>query len=241
MKRAVLLLLAILTALSITACKDLKDMIPTTPPAEIPATAASAHSDDLPGPAAMIEDFPVISQLPELATGCEVTSLTMVLNYNGVAADKCDIADHYLDKGEIDASDYRKVFVGDPREEEAYGCFAPVIEKTANRYLSAKKSKLKAKNISGTEFSELLSYIDNSVPVIIWGTEKCVQGNYMESWEVNGETIYWYWPEHCMVLIGYGDYQVWVADPLEGKVVTYDRILFECRYGELQKQAVVIQ
>ena len=37
MKRAVLLLLAILTALSITACKDLKDMIPTTPPAEIPA------------------------------------------------------------------------------------------------------------------------------------------------------------------------------------------------------------
>lgn len=44
----------------------------------------------------LIEDFPVILQMPELPTGCEITALTMVLNYYGFAVDKTVMAAEYL-------------------------------------------------------------------------------------------------------------------------------------------------
>ena len=44
----------------------------------------------------LIEEFPVILQMPELPTGCEITALTMVLNYYGFAVDKTVMAAEYL-------------------------------------------------------------------------------------------------------------------------------------------------
>lgn len=38
------------------------------------------------------DDFPIIIQNPELPTGCEITALTMVLNYYGYPADKIVMA-----------------------------------------------------------------------------------------------------------------------------------------------------
>ena len=42
-----------------------------------------------------------IMQLPELPTGCEVTALTMVLNFFGHDADKLEIAQDYLEKEKL--------------------------------------------------------------------------------------------------------------------------------------------
>lgn len=195
----------------------------------------------LPAPTSMIQDFTVLSQYPELPTGCETTSLTMVLNYNNVPADKCDIADNYLEKGEVGTVDFRVAFEGDPRDENSYGCYAPVLTKAANRYLLANGYSLTANDISGTAFTDLLAYIDQGVPVIVWGTQDCKQGQYTTTWIIDGEELTWYYPEHCMVLLGYSDYQVWVADPMHGEVLAYDRVIFETRYQELFQQAIVIQ
>lgn len=46
-----------------------------------------------------IEDFEWLGQYPELPTGCEITSLTSVLNYYGYDVDKEVMADDYLEKG----------------------------------------------------------------------------------------------------------------------------------------------
>ncbi len=241
-KRAIVLLLAILWAWSLTGCGDMEQekAQPEASAADASAATAPGQNTYMPAPTAMIEGFTVIPQLPELPTGCEITSLAMALVHCGVAADKCDLADHYLAKGEIGVSDFRKVFVGDPRDEDAYGCYAPVIVTAANRYLSAKGSQLKAKDLSGTAFSELLTSVDSGVPVLVWATQDCIDGAYIDSWYVDGEELYWLWPEHCMVLLGYSDYQVWVADPLYGEIKAYDRVLFEVRYNDLGKQAVIL-
>lgn len=45
---------------------------------------------------ALIDDFPEIMQMPELPTGCEITALTMVLNYYGFDVDKVTLATEYL-------------------------------------------------------------------------------------------------------------------------------------------------
>ena len=75
--------------------------------------------------------FTAICQYPELPTGCEVTSLSMVFNHYGHPCDKCDIADYYLTKGEVGTVDFHEAFEGDPRDESSYGCYANVIVKAA--------------------------------------------------------------------------------------------------------------
>lgn len=67
-------------------------------------------------------DIDEILQNPELPTGCEVTSLAMVLNYWGYDIDKLTLATDYLKKGEIGSVNFKEAFVGDPRSAEAYGC-----------------------------------------------------------------------------------------------------------------------
>ena len=43
-----------------------------------------------------------VLQNPELPTGCEITALTIVLNYLGYDVDKLTMADKYLDKGQLE-------------------------------------------------------------------------------------------------------------------------------------------
>ncbi len=209
-----------------------------TPSAQMPAldTAVPEASNGK-----RIESFQAICQYPELPTGCEMTSLAMALNYSGVPADKCDIADNYLDKGEVGTVDFRAAFAGDPRDESSFGCYAPVVVNAANRYLQAAQSTLQAQDLSGTEFEELFLYIDAGIPVIVWGTQDCAEGHYSVTWNVNGQDLTWYTPEHCMVLVGYDEGLAWVADPIYGDVRSYDREIFKSRYEALYRQAVVIR
>ncbi len=191
--------------------------------------------------ATLVDSFQPLCQYPELPTGCEMTSLTMVLNYYGVTADKCDISDNYLDKGTVGTVDFNVAFVGDPRDESSYGCYAPVVVNTANRYLEANQSPLRAKNLTNTELEELFTYIDANVPVIVWGTQNCQEGHYSVTWNVDGQDLTWFTPEHCMVLVGYDENNVWIADPIYGNTVSYDRDTFRNCYDSLYKQAVVIE
>lgn len=183
-----------------------------------------------------------LNQYPELPTGCEITSLTMVLNYFGFDADKCDLADNYLDKGPVGEVHFEKAFEGDPRDESSFGCYAPVIVNTANRYLNSKNSAYVAENLTGTELKDLFNYINIRTPVIVWGTLDCAEGHYSVTWNVDGEDITWYTPEHCMVLVGYSNEKslVYVADPVHGDIRPYDMETFNDRYNSLKKQAVII-
>ena len=181
-----------------------------------------------------------LSQYPELATGCEITSLTMALRYYGFDADKCDLSDNYLKKGPVGKVNFYEAFEGDPRDDSSYGCYAPVIKNTADKYLKSNGSPWSAKDLTGTELEDLFSYIDNNVPVIVWGTLDCREGHYSVTWTVDGEDLTWYTPEHCMLLVGYDEDCVTVCDPSHGDVRSYDRELFESRYNALKKQAVII-
>lgn len=187
-----------------------------------------------------------VMQTPELPTGCEITSLTMALNYLGFDADKLVLADEFLPKGEYRKADFHKVFVGDPRERNAYGCTAPVIAETAENYLKTqfRGDEVTVKNISGCTADTLYCAVDNEVPVVVWasiGMGEIIPN--LVSWtdEETGETISWQGGEHCLLLTGYDKKSklVYVNDPLCG-AVTYDMKTFEKRFEEMQRNAVVI-
>lgn len=195
----------------------------------------------LPNERVEIELEPIL-QMPELPTGCEVTSLATVLQYMGFDVSKTTLADNYLPKAKVGSANFYNEFVGNPRDDLSFGCYAPVIEKAANAYLATMGSNLSARDLTGTDFEELLTYIRNGSPVIVWGsTDINLEPAYPQRWIVNGEYLEWKSSLHCMVLTGYdGTSQtVIVSDPLRG-ITEYDVNLFAKRYIQFYSQAIII-
>ena len=191
-----------------------------------------------------IDGFAALSQYPELPNGCEVTSLAALLNHYGFAVDKTVLSDAYLPKGPVGEVSFYERFEGDPRDEDAYGCYAPVIVATADAYLSSVGSPMRASDVTGTPARELYHrHIDEGRPVIVWATRYLEQGHYSVTWHVDGQDLTWFTPEHCMVLVGYDEANrtVRLADPIVGEVCTYEMDLFESRYADLGQQAVVLE
>ena len=62
------------------------DLVQTEEPEETAPAKAAEPEEEM--TSAQIKDFPIIYQMPELPTGCEITALTMAVNYYGYPADK---------------------------------------------------------------------------------------------------------------------------------------------------------
>lgn len=188
-----------------------------------------------------------LAQNPELPTGCEITSLTTVLNYYGYNVSKTEMSDEYLDKTVDKIGNFWEVFVGNPRKN-GFGCYAKPIVNAANRYLATQNSRYKAVDYSGTEFEDLLGLVEKGTPVIIWSTMYGEEENNLRTpyatvkWSVDGQNLQWISPEHCMVLIGYDlDRNVAiVSDPQRG-IVEYDLNTVKARYLALYSQCVVFE
>jgi uncharacterized protein YvpB len=197
---------------------------------------------------ALLDIVPVL-QNPELPAGCEVTALTALLNYHGCNVSKTYMADNMLEKDDsytrVGQKEYRanpsKVFVGNPRKTY-FGCYAKPIANAANKYLKSISSEKQAYDISGSSPNTLYYYVANNIPVLVWGTIGMSQPSYDKTWydKDTGEPVQWVSGEHCFVLIGFDETRVVVSDPLYG-VKVYSKSIFEKRYGELSKQAVVIK
>lgn len=184
-----------------------------------------------------------VSQLPELPTGCEITSLTIVLNYLGYHVNKEEMADRYLTKVEPLAASPTEAFMGSPWEEDGWGCFAPVIAASANRFLQDNQSSKQAYDITGADFQRLCTEIEQGNPVIVWNTQDINKPSKQVVITLkDGRQTVWYSNEHCVVFTGYNlvDNTVTVIDPLEG-IVERDFNTFMQRYKELGRQAVVIK
>ncbi|WBY63792.1 C39 family peptidase [Thermocaproicibacter melissae] len=184
-----------------------------------------------------------ILQKPELPTGCEATALAIVLNYLGFSADKCDIVDNYLPKTNSMCS-LNNFFIGNPYSKSGLGCYAPVIVKTADSYLSRAGSQYRAQLLTGSDPETLYWYVSQNVPVMCWVTIGMVKPKVGAVWTAKdtGEKMQFMENEHCTVLVGYNSTKgtVMLNDPWKGKV-TYSMSLFEKRYRELGKQAVIIR
>lgn len=183
-----------------------------------------------------------LSQFPELPTGCEITSLTTVLNYLGYNVSKETMADDYLEKGDLTNGSFWDYFLGDPRADDAFGCYATPIVTAANKYLNEFGSDYKAYNVSYSNFEYLLNEVGSGNPVILWSTIDLEKAFITFTWTINDSMIQWIAPEHCVVMIGYdlNANTVTLSDPLKG-IVTVDLDQVNLRYRQMCCQAVVIR
>lgn len=192
-----------------------------------------------------------IMQKPELPMGCEIVSLTIVLNRLKYDVDKMYMAENYLDRidfweenGELYGADPYLAFPGDPANPFSSGCFSPVIVNSANRFLYDNNSEYTCINTSKMPLQDLFhTYIDNGVPVIIWITGRDLHEiEYHNSWKTQkGNVINFPSYQHCVVMTGYDTKKklVYVADPLVGNT-SYDMELFDLRFQQLGSESAVV-
>lgn len=180
----------------------------------------------------------IIYQYPDMPSGCEITSLTMTLNYIGINVSNKYLADNYLDTTEYDMF---KSFVGSVYDDHSFGCFAPVIVKAANSFFMDNNINAEAVDISGSTREEIYDYIEDGDPVIIWNTEDMLPTKN-EVYYIDGNEFIWYDNEHCVVICGYdkNNNTVKIADSIAGKV-TRDADTFFQRYEDMLSQAVYIR
>lgn len=196
-----------------------------------------------------IKDFEIIGQLPELPTGCEITALTMALNYYELNPDKVVLATEYLPKteystyyknGKLMGPDSDNYFLGDPTSAYGYVCGTGAIVTAANKFLSDINSNYVAKDLSNCDISELYKYVSQDKPIVVWTTIEMADRYETESWYTeSGKQMEWSQNDHCSVLIGYSEKTVTIADPLLGNV-EYSKAQFEKVLASRGNKAVAL-
>ncbi|WP_369436280.1 C39 family peptidase [Lysinibacillus fusiformis] len=196
-------------------------------------------------------DVPIVMQNPELPHGCEITSLTAVLNYYGMNVTKLEMADTYLPKQEFSiiggqrfGPDPEHAFAGDPRDKaNGMYVFAAPIVKAAQAAIIDKQADLRVTDKSGASQQEILKLVQEGVPVVMWVTLdlSAPKTKASKGWIYEGETTKrkGYVNLHAVVLTGHLGGKVVVMDPLKG-YVTYNEDQFFKSYQELNAQAVAV-
>lgn len=193
-------------------------------------------------------DVPVVMQNPELPNGCEITALTAVLNYYGVAAKKTEMAEKYLAKQAIRmagekkyGADPNKEYTGNPASKDGTYVFAAPIVEAAEKAIIAKDASLRVTDVSGQTQEEILALVKEGVPVVVWVTLDLTEPRMDGGWVIDGTNDYheMYENLHVVVLTGHLGDKVVVMDPLKG-YVTYSDVQFFKSYKELGKQAVAV-
>lgn len=181
-------------------------------------------------------DFEIIRQMPELPTGCEITALTMMLNYYGYSVDKMTMASEYLPTipaefyegadGRSYGPDMEAFFVGDPFSS-GYVCGTGAILSAADAYLEDQGSSLRAKALTGISPEALYTLVRDGTPVLVWVTIGMKERDEVQGWyTADRRWMEWSRNDHGAVLIGYDEDTVTIADPLSGLRV-YSRDRFE--------------
>ncbi|MBE6562402.1 MAG: DUF5011 domain-containing protein [Ruminococcaceae bacterium] len=187
-------------------------------------------------------NVPCMYQRPALPNGCEVVSLSMALSYNGYSISPINLFESFMAKSPYRDGDPWTTYIGNPYVKgEGYGCFAPCVVETGNKYLSSVGASKRVYDVSGKGLSHYESLIDQGIPVLLWGTTN-MSGRNRICWEaeINGKNVCWLSASHCLLLIGYTDYTYIFCDPLEG-VVEYDKAAVEKSYNLNFRQACIIK
>ena len=189
-----------------------------------------------------------------LPMGCEVTSLAVVLRYLGFnSVTKNILADKYQPMGKVGYTDPNVAFVGTPYSSKPYGCYAPVIVKTANNYFNAiGNCNYQVNNLTGINIDNLYTEIDKGNPLIMWITYG--KPYHQESWVLKygtkttkeGQGQYkfvWYGLQHCVAVAGYNKKKntLIIADVgCSGELTEYSISELKAGYNKLGKQIVSI-
>lgn len=218
-----------------------------TPPAKPQPTYRSQKVDTAQDGTKLIR-VPAIHQHPGLPTGCEVTSLAMLLQAMGKPVDKMRLSKQmHHDPTPIRYDAAGKIaFWGNPSvgfvgkmdgSAKGFGVYHGPVASLLNQHLPNM-----ADDMTGQPFDAVLEKIDLGKPVVVWTTVPLQPTNLWSGWNTNQGPIRMTWNEHAVLLVGYGPKTVYINDPFDGTAAKrVDRNTFEKSWIQLGKQAVSVK
>jgi len=102
-------------------------------------------------------NVPLICQRPELPTGCEITAVTMMLQYKGIDADKVELANEMPRHEENPELGY----VGDPFTEDGWTVYPKALLDLVRKYAGS------AEDFTGKNVTELEQQLAVNKPVVV--------------------------------------------------------------------------
>lgn len=190
---------------------------------------------------------PLISQLPELPRGCEVTALAMLLQYNQVEAKKNELAKEVkknpaqysvTDEG-IHFGNPHRGFVGDMYsfDTPGLGVYHEPIAELAAEYVD----KNRVYDFTGESFTQILDQLNEGRPVwvIINATYKELSNDHFVTWLTDDGPIEITMRQHSVLVTGYDHEYIYFNDPLQrdSKAKIND---FNAAWAQMGKQAITI-
>lgn len=168
-----------------------------------------------------IIDAPVFKQLPELPAGCEITSLTMLLQFKGIDKTKLQLADEMpKDPTPVTLNADGSIaywgnpntgFVGDvTRKQRGFGIYHSGLFPLLKTYIPT------AIDVTGESFDMYEAQVAGGIPVIVWTTIDFNVPYKWVTWDTPIGPLQTSFAEHAVLLVGYDEENVFLNDPLSG-------------------------
>lgn len=189
-------------------------------------TAASAPEPEpvpvvKPKPASALIDAPVVRQLPELPPGCEIVSLTMLLNHYGIPKTKMEMVEEMVkDPTPAKWAGGSVVYWGNPYtgyvgdvtgKSRGFGVYHTGLFPTLEANIPS------AVDLTGSDFDVLERQIAEGFPVVVWTTIDFKLPQAWVTWETPIGPIETTFKMHAVLLVGYDEEHVYINDPMSGK------------------------
>jgi len=187
---------------------------------------------------------PIISQFPELKSGCEITTLAMMLQYYGINKSKLGLLPEmkYDKTAYIVDSNDKITFWGNPNvgfvgditgREKGYGIYHTALIDLLKKYIPS------AVDLTGKSFETLEDKIEEGIPVEVWTTIHYQDSVEWMVWDTGLGPIKTTLSEHAVLLVGYDKDNVYVNDPYTGlSQVKVNKALFIKTWEMMDKQAI---
>lgn len=194
----------------------------------------------------MIKGVKSIGQYPELYRGCEVTSLTMLLNYKGINVDKITLAKNIKkdntpykeENGNIYYGNPNNGFVGDiyDKNKKGFGVYHKPIFELLQNYIGSK-----AIDVTGSNFEDLYYFLNKNIPVwvIINSKYDILPESSFETWITPEGKVKVTYSEHSVLITGYDENFIYINDPMfPGKTLKKNKDKFIAAWNQMGRQAV---
>ena len=188
-------------------------------------------------------NVPLENQMPDLPNGCEVTSLSMLMNYYGIKVSKNELAetiqhvDSFTDGGKYRGNPHQG-FVGHMTIANAGWCvYNEPLYNVARKYTSH------IENITGSDFLSLIKLVSNGHPVMIITTTTFNKVNNMQTWDTNTGKVNVTPSSHACVITGYSKPKkiVYVNNPYGYKNQPVNWKNLQASYNQQGRQALYIK
>lgn len=200
----------------------------------------------------IIQSVPHINQNKDFPTGCESAAAVCLMNYYGIGITVDEFIDNHLpqsgypyydENGIMHGESPYEYFIGDPRSDSGYGCYAPVIHKAVEAALPEGFTVRTLDSEALTLEGLCTEYIANDHPVVIWATMEMKPAENGRSWLLpDGTEFTFIRPEHCLILTGFDEQFFYFSDPRSEEAVTsYPKDICEAAFNAMGRQAVIIE